>query len=197
MRVAFFQQLVVGELAVDGKKFEPVIVIGKLHAGFLGLLSAEVKFLGGFLPIALLCGNPGADNIFHADGLGGFDDGGKFVVEFVVLHVGGDRLETVLVDRGADLLAGAAEISGKFHFLVADLCDLGDGSVEVGFHLIAHGVKLHADLFDFVLRGSPTEAAGQQSGGGDSGCGFEKGAAIHGVKTHDDVPPKVPLRGGS
>ncbi len=77
------------------------------------------------------------------------------------MHVGGDGVEAILFADGADLLPGAAEVSGKFHFLVADLRDLGDGAVKVGFHLVAHGVELHADLIDLVVGGSPTQAAGE------------------------------------
>jgi hypothetical protein len=40
-----------------------------------------------------------------------------------------------------------------------------------------------------MLAGGPTEAAAEQRGGSDSGRGFEKGAAIYGMKTYDGVPP--------
>src|SRR6202140_5833778 len=71
--------------------------------------------------------------------------------------------------------------------------DLGEGTVEVGFHLVAHGVNLHADFFDFGLGGGPAEATGQKGCGGCSGCGFKKRAAVHGMQTHDGVPPMAPL----
>src|ERR1019366_3843876 len=146
-------------------EFEPVVVIGELHARFLGRFTAAVELLGGLLPdvggLAKILRDPGTDNVLDADGLGGFDDRGKLVVEFIVLHVGGDRVQAILFADGADLLAGAAEVSGKFDFFVANFGDLGDGAVEVVFHQVAYGVQLYADLINFVIGGGPAEATGQ------------------------------------
>ena len=44
------------------------------------------------------------------------------------------------------------EVASEFDFLVANLGDLGDSAFEIGLHGVTHGVELHADGFDFVLR---------------------------------------------
>ena len=70
------------------------------------------------------------------------------------------------VDGGANLFRRAIEISGEFDFLVADGGNLGQSALEIGLHLIAHGIKLHAEFFYFVFLGSPRYAmAGQHCGG--------------------------------
>ena len=53
------------------------------------------------------------------------------------------------------------EISGKLDLAVADFRDLGQCAFEVLFHLVAHGVKLHADFFDLALC-CPAQASAQQ-----------------------------------
>ena len=92
-----------------------MIVIGELHAGFLGLLAAFVEFLGSLLPdvgrLAKIFGNPRADDVLQADGLGGFDDRRKLLVEFVVLHVGRGRSQAILVE---DVAGPAAPVRPKY-----------------------------------------------------------------------------------
>src|ERR1019366_3128141 len=144
-------------------EFEPVVVIGELHARFLGRFTAAVELLGGLLPdvggLAKILRDPGTDNVLDADGLGGFDDRGKLVVEFIVLHVGGDRVQAILGADRRHLSTHAEGVSSKFAFLVAYFGDLGDGAVEVVFHQVAHGVQLYADLINLVIAGGPTQAA--------------------------------------
>ena len=80
-----------------------MIVIGELHARLLRKFATLVELLGGLLPdvgrLAEIFGNPGADNVFQSNRLRRFDNGGEFIVEFVVLYVGGDRVETILVRK--------------------------------------------------------------------------------------------------
>jgi hypothetical protein len=91
------------------------------------------------------------------------------------------------------LLAGAAEVSGEFHFLVADLCDLGDRTVEVVFHQVAYGVELHTDFFDAVFRGGPAEFIGEKRGGGDGGRGLDGG--LHELAAVDSTHGVIILLG--
>ena len=98
--------------------------------------------------------------------------------------------QTVLRQDVFDLLSSAAEVSCEFHFLVPDLRDFGDGAFEIVLHQVPHRVELDGDLIDLVLAGCPSEATAEQGGCADGRCGFQKGAAIHGMETHDCVPPR-------
>src|SRR5579872_4933127 len=101
--------------------------------------------------------------------------------------MGRGRGKAVLVEHSPDLLRGAAEVSGKFNFLVTNLSDLGDGAFEVILHEIAHAVELHSDLVDFVLAGGPSKTAGEQGSRSNCGGGFQKTATVHYTKIHDGV----------
>src|ERR1700680_2559588 len=111
-----------------------------------------------------------------ADYLRRLDDGRPFVAEHSVFDVTRGRGEAVAIDHGPDLLRRTAEISCEFNFLVTDGSDFCDGGVEVGLHLVAHGIELQADLFELVLGGGPTQVTGKNCGGGKN---LEKGSAVH------------------
>ena len=81
--IAQLQQRVVRKLAVFGEKFEPVIVVGELDAGFLALLAGAIEGVGGAFPVVVglaeFFGNPGIHDVALTDDLGRFQLRGPFV----------------------------------------------------------------------------------------------------------------------
>src|SRR6266851_281850 len=180
VRITLLQQHVVGQLSSYREELEPVIVIGELNAGFLADFSGMIEGIDGTFPtvglLADLFRYPRAHDVTLADRLRGLDHGRPLVAEHSVFDVTRRRSEAIAIDHGSDLLRRAAEVAGEFDFLVADGSDLGDGAVEVGLHLVAHGIKLQADLFHSMLGSGPTQVTRKNCGGGKN---LEKGSAVH------------------
>src|ERR1700722_3086686 len=85
----------------------------------------------------------------------------------------------MVIDGGANFFGRVIEVAGEFHFLVTDRGDLGQRAVPVLLQLVANGVELHAQVMNFMVGGSPTQASLEQSGGGCGAGGREKSAAVH------------------
>jgi len=78
----------------------------------------------------------------------------------------GGRDQAMAGDGGANLFRRVIEVSGEFDFFVADGGSFRQSAVEIGLHLVAHGVELHSEFFYFVFLGGPRYAmAGQHCGG--------------------------------
>ncbi len=177
---------VVGKFAAESVgrlKFKSMIVIGELDAGFLRLLTGFLEEIGGTLEAvgfgALLGVDPGADDEFVADGVRSFNLLGQFLFDDVVADVAGGGGQAILLEDLADVFWRMVKVAGKFDLSVADLGDLGDSAVEIGFHGVADGIELDADGFDFVVGGK-----GPREFGSEQGCGgrSDEGAAVHHAK---------------
>ncbi len=181
--VAVFQKVVVGKSAIErfrGLKFERVVVIGELDAGFLGRFAALVEEIGGALPtvvgVALRRLDPGIDDDLVADSVSGVELFGPGFFERAIWDVAGGSGEAVLIENGANVFGGFIEVAGELDFFVADSGDFGDGAFEVGLHGVANGVKLNADGADHFRHASGERSlCGERCG---DGC-TDEFAAIH------------------
>jgi len=128
-----------------------VIVISELNACFLCGFAAFVEEFGGLFPaiggVALFRLDPGIDDEFMADDVGGVECFGLGFFESGVWNVTRRSGETIFIEESANVFGGMVEIAREFDFFVADGSDLGDGAFEIGFHCASHGVKLNADGF--------------------------------------------------
>src|ERR1700689_2796393 len=83
------------------------------------------------------------------------------------------------VNGGSYLSRRAIKISGELDLLVADRGHLGQSTVEISLHLVAHAVQLHADLIDLMVRRGLANSVGEQGGRRNRGGGLKERTAIH------------------
>src|SRR5260370_36657479 len=116
-----------------------MVVIAELDAGFVAGFAGFVEEFGSALVTvgggALRVVDPGADYVFVAEDVGGFDGLRHAVLNDVVGNVDGRGRQAVGIEERAKIFGRAkVRITGEFDLLVTDFGDLGDGAGNIGAH---------------------------------------------------------------
>ena len=149
LAIAFGNQHVVGDLALEKREFRRMIVIPKRDSRLPRPFPSSVEHIGCTLVprngLGHRPGQTGADQVVVPDHVGGLEDGSPVVTQYLIGDMRRRRAQPYVIEHRAYGRRGPAEIAGKFDLGVPDCGYTPQRPLEVIPHGLAHGVELDAN----------------------------------------------------